>query len=723
MFMASQSCHTIMEDTASIVLKSGTCNEDIVTIKATMDNPTKTVLDNDMGTVLWKPSETIMVFSDGASAVFTSTNDSNTDTAEFEGLITVGEDIFGVYPSAGASFSDGCINTSLSGAQVAQCGSFSDKLLITAGHSNDLNLRFYNVCSGLRFSLEQEGIRAVTLKTLDDTPLAGDIAIGFGEDGKPFISKIINPKTEITVFAPDYGEFETGKLYYIVTLPGTFSNGIAFYFFDGYRQGSRVIDGRRFTFNRSIFKQTQNLDTGVELLECLPAADEIWYVNKDCEIADIFFDGMTMQSNTYENGIGVFKATTNFGKICGGLSDRMLHIIFPEGATEITELYNHHGGIQTAIVPSTVNRLGSYAFQHVEGNIIFRGDAPSFDIIDDADGGDSYYSCFEYNAKLLVKHECYRSFLYRMPNDYMRNVQLLQHVPNNEILYKTNDDSILELSSFAGEPAKYFGANILSNSVKDGWGRIVFDNDIKYIGYNAFNGSTNLERVFLPESVTELKTAAFNYCISLSIVYLPSTLEIIGDGVFCSCYSLQRIVIPQNARFFDNNRSPRIEINSFNLCQNLQYYYYKGKWTNVIIQNNTLISVAPPTTFLNVVDCNKVGRGAAANSSINTLWISSSCTAIGEQAFLNCNNLTRVTIPSECTSIGGYAFSGCLGLQSICIQRAIPPFGGEFMFYNTNDCPIYVPASSVNSYKSAAFWSDYANRIQAIPDNQFLDSI
>lgn len=711
--VALQSCQTIMEETTPTIIESDTCSEEIITIKATLDNPTKTVLDNDMATVLWKPSETIMVFSNGASAVFTSTNDSNTDTAEFEGSISVGEDIFGVYPSTGASFSDGHINTSLSGAQVAQSGSFSDKLLITAGHSKDLNLRFYNVCSGLRFTLEQEGIRAVTLKSLDETPMAGDISIVFGDDGKPVISNISNPKTEITVFAPDYGEFEPGKWYYIVTLPGTFDAGIAFYFFDGYRQGSRVIDGRSFTFKRSIFKQTQNLDNSVELIECSPAPDEIWYVNRDCEAANIFFNGITMQSNTYENGIGVFKASSNFTTIRGGLSSRLLHVVFPEGATEIGELYNDNGAIQTAVVPQSVTRLGSYAFQHFDGNIIFKGNAPSFDIISD-DEGDDYYACFGYNAKLLVRPENYRSFLYRMPNDYMKNVQLLHPIPHNEILYKTNDDSILELSSFAGGAIKCFGANILSNSVENGWGRIIFDNDIHSIGSNAFTGSTNLERVFLPNSITEIKTSAFNTCSSLSTVYLPKDLEIIGGAVFQSCSSLQRIVIPQNAVFLDDNYYPRTEINPFNSCQNLQYYYYKSKWTNVIIQNNILISVAPTTTFLNVT-CNKVGVGAAANNSVNTLWISSSCTAIGNNAFLNCNNLTTVTIPAECTIIGAYAFSSCLGLQSIRIQRTTPPSGGEYMFYNTHNCPIYVPASSVDAYKSAMFWSDYADRIQAMP--------
>jgi len=40
---------------------------------------------------------------------------------------------------------------------------------------------------------------------------------------------------------------------------------------------------------------------------------------------------------------------------------------------------------------------------------------------------------------------------------------------------------------------------------------------------------------------------------------------------------------------------------------------------------------------------------------------------------------------------------------------------GNNAFYATNNCPIYVPAASVNAYKTATNWKSYASRIQAIP--------
>ncbi|MCB6107024.1 leucine-rich repeat protein, partial [Flavobacterium psychrophilum] len=46
-------------------------------------------------------------------------------------------------------------------------------------------------------------------------------------------------------------------------------------------------------------------------------------------------------------------------------------------------------------------------------------------------------------------------------------------------------------------------------------------------------------------------------------------------------------------------------------------------------------------------------------------------TAIGESAFVHCNNLTSVTIPNSVTTIGDYVFGGCFGLTSVTIPNSV----------------------------------------------------
>jgi hypothetical protein len=55
-------------------------------------------------------------------------------------------------------------------------------------------------------------------------------------------------------------------------------------------------------------------------------------------------------------------------------------------------------------------------------------------------------------------------------------------------------------------------------------------------------------------------------------------------------------------------------------------------------------------------------------------------------------------------------------LTSITCNATTPPtLEDAFAFENTDNCPIYVPAESVDTYKAASGWSTYADRIQPIP--------
>jgi hypothetical protein len=96
---------------------------------------------------------------------------------------------------------------------------------------------------------------------------------------------------------------------------------------------------------------------------------------------------------------------------------------------------------------------------------------------------------------------------------------------------------------------------------------------------------------------------------------------------------------------------------------------------------------------------------------------------------VNCSGLTDIVIPGSVQHLGAGAFVNCTGLTSIHCLATIPPdnpsmpYGDHYyvdgngvtdsdMFKNTNNCPIYVPAESVDAYKSE--WSLFADRIKAI---------
>ena len=101
-------------------------------------------------------------------------------------------------------------------------------------------------------------------------------------------------------------------------------------------------------------------------------------------------------------------------------------------------------------------------------------------------------------------------------------------------------------------------------------------------------------------------------------------------------------------------------------------------------------------------------------TSLTSVTIPINITSIWKYVFRQCTSLITVNIPNTVTSIGDQVFRQCTSLTSVTIKATTPPTLDITAFTDTNNCPIYVPAESVNTYKEASGWSDYASRIQAI---------
>ena len=103
-------------------------------------------------------------------------------------------------------------------------------------------------------------------------------------------------------------------------------------------------------------------------------------------------------------------------------------------------------------------------------------------------------------------------------------------------------------------------------------------------------------------------------------------------------------------------------------------------------------------------------------NNLVSVRMSAFVTSIGTSAFWGCSSLEGIIIPASVTKIGSSAFWGCGSLTSIVVKATTPPTGDSYMFNGTENSQIYVPSGSVEAYKSAQYWSDYAERIQAIEE-------
>lgn len=75
---------------------------------------------------------------------------------------------------------------------------------------------------------------------------------------------------------------------------------------------------------------------------------------------------------------------------------------------------------------------------------------------------------------------------------------------------------------------------------------------VQAIGEDAFSSCYAVERVIVPEGVTELERIAFRFCTGLTYIQLPSTLRSIGENAFYRCEGLEEIEIPEGVTELGN---------------------------------------------------------------------------------------------------------------------------------------------------------------------------
>lgn len=202
-------------------------------IHATQEAPVKSSISVDgegVGTIYWSPKDEISVFYGATSGIrYTSDNTEPATSADFTTKTTLNptqaasNNIWGLYPyNSSATCNGSSITTTLPAIQYGVADTFADDLFITAAHSEDINLHFYNVCGGIKFSLSRNDITSITFRGNNNEDIAGDISITF-VDALPRAS-ITNGIKSITLFPKTGGVFTQNTNYYIVILPTLLSS-------------------------------------------------------------------------------------------------------------------------------------------------------------------------------------------------------------------------------------------------------------------------------------------------------------------------------------------------------------------------------------------------------------------------------------------------------------------------------------------------------------------
>ena len=443
---------------------------------------------------------------------------------------------------------------------------------------------------------------------------------------------------------------------------------------------------------------------------------EIWYTSINDVVVEPndrnAFGDARIVSNNSQNGINI--------------------ITFDREITEIGYwAFANCDNLTSVTIPGSVTRIGEYSFYCCYGlSTVYLNDG--------VEEIDEY--AFAYSALDSITLP---NGLRKIGDDAFNGCNLTSiTIPDSVVeLGRSVFAQCRELSEFKGVFASDDGRCLIKDNTIIAYAEasgdeFIIPNGVTKIGENVFSWSYQTKCITIPDSVTEISNGAFSNCQGMEEINMGNGVSIIGDNAFWDCNGLTSVSIPDSVT--------SIGVKAFASCNNLQEF--KGKYATddgrCLIVNgalNTFANGCGITEYTIPSNVTSIGDSAFYDCDrLISVTIPNSVTTIGANAFDSCSSLTSVTIPNSVTSIGNYAFSYCSSLASVTIGESVtkigwgafytcsnltsvyckattPPSLGEHAFmywdndlYNNIGCDIYVPMESVEAYKSANYWKEYA---------------
>ena len=607
-----------------------------------------------------------------------------------------------------------------------------------------------------------KSVKICNVKTNATIDLASGVATATGDDGEivPFLSvptaSGVKPSYKAMIVPQTIAD--KSKLI-VVTVDGTeyvYRTGITF---KANTQHRFVITVNKKGGNVDVtigeWEMDENINEGNAEEEVTTAEtitnNQIWYTSADETIVEPYDAeafSANIVSNTYENGRGVITFdgdVTSIGKQAFQDCSKLTSVNIPNSVTSIggsafsnssltrvdisdlsawckidfgnyqanplwsgAKLYLNNNEITELIIPSDITEINDYAFTgcssltkvnipdsvtSIGADVFWNCDSiTSVNIPDSVTSiGDSAFdNCRSPRVDISdLSAWCKINFYNGTANPLWYDGRL--YLNNNEITELTIPSDITEINDYA-----FTGCSSLT--------KVTIPDSVTEIGEDAFYCCDNLTSVTIPDNVTSIGESAFSCCSDLTSITIPNSIKSIERGTFSYCYNLTSITIP--------NSVISIGDDAFEFCNGLTNITIPNSVTSIGSKAFGYCSSLKSAIIPNSVTLIEYSAFCGC-SSLTSVTLPNSITMIKASTFSDCSSLTSITIPNSVKRILQSAFSGCSSLKEIYCKPTTPPdlFSSDTFANNASNRKIYVPSSYVDEYKSAYYWSDYADCI------------
>ena len=239
----------------------------------------------------------------------------------------------------------------------------------------------------------------------------------------------------------------------------------------------------------------------------------------------------------------------------------------------------------------------------------------------------------------------------------------------------------------------------------------------------------------LPASVTSIYSDAFDYCTHLhSITSTAATPPAVVEKNYINklfqngIERLIRIYVPEGSiqaykNAWGTDHCEYYPLQSGTCTVDGITYEFHANLTATVVNGATPYSgdVVVPASFTyggKTYQVTAIGDNAFDNcTELTSIVLPEGLLRVGN-AFGGCVGLTTLTLPSTLTSLGAWAFYHCTGLTEIICKALNPPTCDEkygMMAFEEvpTTTPLWVPKASVDLYKEATRWKRFKNNTYA----------
>ncbi|MCM1186910.1 MAG: leucine-rich repeat protein [Lachnoclostridium sp.] len=349
--------------------------------------------------------------------------------------------------------------------------------------------------------------------------------------------------------------------------------------------------------------------------------------------------------------------------------DNLKEVVFEEGTTKIADnLLTWCENLETVQIPDSVTVINSSAFQNCWN--LKTIDLPSTII---SIGPYAFRNC--YALEEIILPDSLRSIGEGSFNncDSLTSIEIPKSLKS--IWYSSYSEGPFTHCDKLKEVRFEEGTTTIVMSILENCyfvEKVIIPNTVTQIESGAFSNCQHLTDIVIPNSVEKVGNRVFEYCYSLENITLSNVLEL-GTDIFSQCKNLKEVILPQNITY--------IPMRTFENCVQLEQIDIPESVIGInsyAFKNTGLMQINLPENTQNI------GTGAFQNcTALTKVTMGNQVKVIGNYAFNNCDALTDVRLPDSVTSLGTHVFEDCELLGGVMLGTGIT----KIPAYAFNLCP------------------------------------